>query len=90
MSGAVGGAVAMALQMMEADRRRQARDREKDYMRLLENDREIARPRTVDEAKRIIAGCDESMAAVDCDPQGYKLLDNDGKIVYERPKIRIP
>lgn len=52
-------------------------------LRLFENGKFLRRVKSIDEAKEIIAGCDESMACVDCDPQDY-VVKNSSRTVYER------
>lgn len=60
-------------------------------MIVYENGREIPRrPRTLAEAKEMIAGLDLSMATVDCDLQEYKVVNARGKVVYRRPRVHVP
>jgi hypothetical protein len=51
--------------------------------RLYENKKYLRNVKNIDEAKKIIAGLDESMACVDCDPQDY-IVKKGNKIVYDR------
>lgn len=46
--------------------------------------------KSTEEAKRIIAGCDLSMATIDCDPQEYEVRNHQGKLVYKRNRIHVP
>lgn len=59
-------------------------------MQLWENQERFHEVTSLEAALRLIAGFDESMACVDCDPQTYRLYDNDGKLIYERMGYHIP
>lgn len=59
-------------------------------MRLRENDERDHLVADLVAAKKLIAGFDEAMAVVDCNPQRYRLYNDQGELVYERPAYRIP
>ena len=59
-------------------------------MKLWENHERFYEVSSIEEAKRRVAAYDDAMACVDCDPQSYRLLNEHGDIVWERPGYRIP
>lgn len=61
----------------------------KPKLKLYENGIFVVEVDSVAQAKRIIEGCDLSMATVDCDPQEYQVRQG-SKVIYSRPRIRIP
>lgn len=59
-------------------------------MKLWENWERFYEVKDVETAKRMVTGFDDAMACVDCDPQSYRLINDHGDIVWQRPGYRIP
>jgi hypothetical protein len=59
-------------------------------MKLQENQERFYNVKDLEAALRLIAGFDEAMAVVNCDPQTYRLFDDDGRLIYERKGYHIP
>jgi len=59
-------------------------------MKLYENGRLIAEPKSIKDAKKMIGGLDLSMATVDCDGQEYEVRDSRNRVVYYRSRDRVP